>query len=327
MNVFREMASSVWNFSRYPGFLKNKKGKIFGFGALLMAFYLLFVFCFPFWNFLSKYGGYAGIISRYIPDFTYENGKLEASEKYHSEADGFYVDINTDETNQVSESSPEIRSALRTYGAVLAMDSTGAVIKGWNGQTLTVPYSAVGISSLNKEGLLRMVPMLQIMTVMLFVVLYLVLLGGFFVKVFLFAVFGMLVAAVMHVSLRFRQVYCLTVYTRTLPVILTILYAYFPFYIPGFSYITSLLTFVYLAIVFRRMKSNPVVFQRNTARTMQQEAPVRPEIPEEIQAPRQPENGNLTPSDSWSFSTGNHPDENNNQERSNENNDRNGNGN
>ena len=42
MNVFKEMVYAVGKPSAYLQFLKNKGGKVFGYGILLMFFYYLF---------------------------------------------------------------------------------------------------------------------------------------------------------------------------------------------------------------------------------------------------------------------------------------------
>ena len=41
MNVFKEMGCAVGKVSAYPKFLKNKKGKVFGYSVLLLFFYFI----------------------------------------------------------------------------------------------------------------------------------------------------------------------------------------------------------------------------------------------------------------------------------------------
>ena len=47
MNVFKEMLLSIYDYGSYSQFLKNRKGKVFGFGVLLLTIYFVLTMILP----------------------------------------------------------------------------------------------------------------------------------------------------------------------------------------------------------------------------------------------------------------------------------------
>ena len=68
MNIFKEMRLSIYSFKSYGEFLKNKKGKVFGFGVMLMVIYFLITMGVP----VIRFFGVETIsykIEKTVPDF------------------------------------------------------------------------------------------------------------------------------------------------------------------------------------------------------------------------------------------------------------------
>ena len=51
MNIFKEMALSIYSYKTYKEFLKNKKSKVFLFGIVLMLIYFAVTMLIPFAGF------------------------------------------------------------------------------------------------------------------------------------------------------------------------------------------------------------------------------------------------------------------------------------
>ncbi len=76
MNIFKEMVLSTYSYKSYGEFLKNKKGKVFGFGIVLMLIYFAVTVGIPFAKFQITTGGIAAIIEDNVPDFELSDGYL-----------------------------------------------------------------------------------------------------------------------------------------------------------------------------------------------------------------------------------------------------------
>jgi maltodextrin utilization protein YvdJ len=330
MKIIREMWNSIWNLDYYPEFLKNKKKKVFGFGALLIFFFSLLTMWLPVGQFFLETGGFKNMITENVPEFELAAGKLSLSKNIHLEGNGYYIDINTDASNDISENTAGLREALRLDDEVIAMDSSKMIIKNRGYQAQTIPYSMFGDLSMNKDQLYQLVPYMYVFYVLAMVIFYVVQVGMFFFELLFIAMLGQLLAGMTHTSIRFGKVYQLAVYTRTLPLIIKAAVAFVPGGVPEIWIVTLLISLIYLTIIFGKMKAAGTVVRTENEMTggHEEENPVHPEssggnytfrnpaeprqiyppakgTEEEKETPKLPEeeNGNLKPSDGWSFGT------------------------
>gem|GEM_PF-690092 len=265
MNIFREMAAAIWKFDYYPNFLKNRRGKVFGFSALLVLFSFLAVMCFPAVGLLNRNGGFSGIIQKYVPDFTFENNTLTCSKTVHYENGDYYVDVNTDPSNIITTDNASVRNVLAKHSYVLLMNSTGTVyMDGLSSSAQELKFSDPVFSGVafNKQGLLGFVPYLNGIFGMVLFITYWFYLAAFFFQLLFIAMLGKFLAAIYQVRIGYGQVYCLSIYTRTLPTAISLLSLFFPVLNMAAFYINFFIPIVYLGIIFSRMRGKNFVPER-----------------------------------------------------------------
>ena len=121
MNIFKEMALSVYSFGSYRQFLQNKKGKVFGFGIVLTAIYFGITMLIPFAiSAFSSDGSLRSTIDS-IPDFELEDGELWVDDVIEIDEGGTYIYIDTD-PDYVFYDADDMAPYLSDYSTALLMD-------------------------------------------------------------------------------------------------------------------------------------------------------------------------------------------------------------
>ena len=119
MNIFKEMLLSIYDFKSYGGFLRNRKGKVFCFGLLLMLLYFILTWILPFARFHSITGGFVRLVREYVPDFKLENGRLWLEESFEYDYMGTYIYIDTNEDYQLGEGEELMSGENAAYSNIL----------------------------------------------------------------------------------------------------------------------------------------------------------------------------------------------------------------
>lgn len=128
MNIFKEMALSIYSIKSYKEFLKNKKIKVFGFGLVLMLFYFLIAYAAPF--LVSQIGSsnLIKLIEEEVPDFELSDGTLWVDDVIEYEINDQYVYIDTD-PYYVFYDADEMKQYLVDYRQAILMDSEKIIVK------------------------------------------------------------------------------------------------------------------------------------------------------------------------------------------------------
>lgn len=251
MNIFKEMALSIYSYKSYSGFLKNKKSKVFGFGVMLMLLYFVITMVIPFAKFQITTGGITTIIEDTIPDFELSDGYLWVDDVIEFDEDGRYIYIDTD-PEYVFYDADEMKEYLYDYYQVILMDSEKIIVKN-NGQVQGAYFSDLDWE-FSKEELIGWVPFAYIFIVIGMVIAYIWMALLFFFGVLVVALIGMIVASCMKYSLTFGQLYLLGIYSRTLPLILKVIVSFLPFKIPFFTIINFGLSVLIIIVAIQKMK-------------------------------------------------------------------------
>lgn len=254
MNIFKEMAHSIYDFEGYKGFLKNKKGKVFLFGLVLMLAYFLVTMVVPFARFQFTTGGFGTIIREYVPDFELKDGKMWVESSFEYDYAGTYVNINTEEGFYFDDAD-QVESLLKEYPQVILMDSERAIVKN-NSRAETVYFSDLSGGTFNKENLLGYVPYTYMIIAGFGLVALLVMIGLFFFGVLFVALLGMIFTSGMRNKLTFGQLYKLGIYARTLPLLIKAVLKLVSIPIPFFWVINFGISVFYLYRVIGLMKKD-----------------------------------------------------------------------
>ena len=255
MNVFSELVHSVYDLKSYRLFLKDKKGKTFLFGFLLVLLYFLVTVILPFVQFQVSTGGIMNIAEELVPDFTIADGRLDMERQFEFAEGDTYIFVDTKNEEMAEE---KILENLREYSSVMILDSRNAIIKS-KGQVQTLYFSDLGDLDMSKSDLIEMVRPFVTMAIVLILVLSFVFMEVFFFFGVLFvALFGMIVASCMQCQLTFGQLYKLGIYTRTTPLIIKAVMSFLPFGIPFYTVISIGISLLYLSGGIRHIKTPPL---------------------------------------------------------------------
>lgn len=250
MNVFKEMALSIYDYGSYSQFLKNKKGKVFGFGVLLLTIYFVLTMILP--GILS--GGalfrLGDIINESMPDFSLKNGYLWVDDVIEYDIGTTYIYINTNSSLVLEE---ETISGFDRYSNVIIADNEMMLVKN-EGDWYPVVFSALEFE-LDKSDLLSYVPFLYVIIAVFMLFAYIWMLALFFFGVLFVALIGMIIASFMRYQLTFGQLYLMGVYSRTLSLLIKAIVSYLPFGIPYFWVLNFGLSALIIGLAIMKMKN------------------------------------------------------------------------
>ena len=251
MNIFKEMLLSIYSYKSYKEFLHNKKGKVFGFGLLLVLFYFMITMVVPFIGNQVKSGNLAKNIQENIPDFELRNGYLQVDDVIEYDDGSSYIYIDTDPEYYFYDAD-EMKEYLYAYTNAILMDSEKAIVKS-NGRVQGIYFSSLDFNC-SKETLIRLVPFIYVIIIVVYALMYIWMTALFFFGVLFVALLGMIVASCMKYQLTFGQLYLLGIYSRTLPLIIKAVISFLPFNISFFFIINFGLSLLLIGCAMQKMK-------------------------------------------------------------------------
>lgn len=265
MNIFKEMALSIYSFKSYKEFLNNKKSKVFLFGIVLMLIYFAVTVLIPFGVFQIRTGGIGALLDENIPDFELYDGELWVEDVIEYDAAGTYVYIDTD-PEYVFYDAEEMEEALYRYANVILMDSEKMILKS-GGEVQGFYFSDLDLECDKDDGM-KWVPFLNIMIAAGMVLACIWMCALFFFGVLFIALMGMIAASCMKYQITFGQLYLLGIYSRTLPLIIKAAVSFLPVNIPFFVIINFGISVFILVRVIQNLKEQqlkrPLEFTSNT---------------------------------------------------------------
>ena len=252
MNIFKEMGLSIYSYKSYMEFLKNKKGKVFGFGVILMVIYFLITMGIPVIRF---FGGesISTKIEKTVPDFELSDGELWVDDVFVYDYRGTYIEIDTD-SRSVLRNADDMRDFLDNYTQVIMMDSEKVIVKD-NGQIQQFYFPDLDFE-FSRNDLLLFVPYAYLFLVV-FLIAFFWMTAWFFVGVLIVALISMIVASCMNIKISFGKLYILGVYSRTLPLIIKAAVSFLPFGIPFFYIINFGLSVLIVRLALQKIKQQP----------------------------------------------------------------------
>lgn len=249
MNVFKEMVCSIFKPQVYPEFLKNGKGKIFGYGVLIMLFYYLLASpLFPLLSFQVVDGGFGHLIREELPDFELSSDGFWIEEPFYEDVGRSYLNLNTD----VVWNENDIYELVRGYDSVILMDAEKLVVKSQGQVQMLYSYQLEG-SVFNKETIMRFIPMLTLFLVLFMIFYYIWITALFFFGVLIVSLIGMILSSATKADLSFGQIYILAIYGRTLPLLIKGILRALSVNVPMFWVLNFGITLIYLFFAMRRI--------------------------------------------------------------------------
>lgn len=251
MNIFKEMALSVYSYKSYKEFLQNKKSKVFGFGLMLVLIYFAVTTLIPFAVKDIRNGGLKKQIEENVPDFELKDGVLWVDDVIEYDGGTTYLYIDTDPEYYFYDAD-EMAAYLYDYQTAVLMDSEKVIVKS-NNEVVGAYFSDLDFE-FSKEALKGWVPYAYAILIAAYILAYLWMAAVFFFGVLFVALLGMIVASCMKYQLTFGQLYLLGVYSRTLPLIIKAVLSFVPVGIPFFFVINFGLSLLIIGCAIQKMK-------------------------------------------------------------------------
>lgn len=265
MNVFKEMGCSVAKPSAYPEFLKNKRGKIFGYGMLLMLFYFLLSAVLPLLIFQVRTGGLGALVGDTLPDFEVTDEGFWIEEPFFYEGGGSYIELDSDYYFD-EDAAYEF---ARGYQSMILVDREKLIVKS-NGQIQTLYFYMLESGTyFSKQTIMAVIPMIYLFLILGLIFYFIIITALFFFGVLIVSLVGMLLNMILNAQLTFGEIFIVALYGRTLPllfkgiVLRLISWSVFPITIPYFWVINFGVTLVYMFLAMKRIgaqKSQPIQY-------------------------------------------------------------------
>lgn len=252
MNVFQEMALSVYSLKSYEKFKSNKKGKVFLFGFLLLLIYFIITIIVPMAKWQITDGGLSGMLKNYVPDFELSNGRLWVEREVGYEISDVYFYINTS-PDYILYDINEIKPLLSKYRTAVLMDSEKAIIKS-KGEVSVIYFNEYPDVTYTRMDLMDYAPYIYLFFLILILLIFIFMGIGVFLGALIVAVIGMIVTSCMQYKLTFGQLYTLSLHTRTPSLLLKAILSFVPIAIPFFFIINFAISICYLAGAIHKLK-------------------------------------------------------------------------
>ena len=193
------------------------------FGVLIVTIFWIMVSVVPVVTFFVRTGGFSKIVETYVPEFTLQNGTLQAEQSYHFANGMMYIDVNTDPSNVLDPSSQKLRTILSLNDTVFVADSKRAIFKvtpidGAN-RAQMIEFSSLEGMTITKDYLRQLAPVMNVMECIMCIVFFFVHLAGYFIYSWIIAFAGRIFARFYRMNLSTKEVFPLAVYARAFPVL------------------------------------------------------------------------------------------------------------
>jgi hypothetical protein len=244
MNFFEKLFSSITAPKMYPRMVREGLGKAF---LYLFLFSLIFgtISAVITWYEVNKgVNSFSDLVKADLPEFTLSEGEL------HVEGD---MPIVLEETSSSiimidvsGETTPDI---LDNYESGMLVLKDRMVTKENNIETTEINFSTLTFD-LTKDMVVTWLPLLQWLSVIAAVVVFIFFFIGKMVSALLVSVLGLIFSAIQKAEARFGQLYSIAIYALTLPSILKIISSFVAISFPWYIYYAVVLVYVWFALKY-----------------------------------------------------------------------------
>jgi len=297
MNFFSRVKTAVVNLENYNVFLGEKISVAIKYFFLIVLILVLVIAVAQTYSIMGMVNKGVQYIQNEMPDFLYQDGKLEFSENVNAYDEQFDVYMIADTSDELSEEKiNEYKDQIKSSGIIFLKDN---LIYKVGNQEVKYNYSELSseleITDLNKEKMLQYISSVGMIGIAITIVLgivfgmYIVQVISIFMDWVMITLFTLISSRICGMSINYKSAFNISIYALTLPIILTMLYnvAYylFDFYIEYFRTVYLLISYVYIVAVILMIKSDLIKQHIEVSKIVE----VQKEVHEELQ---NPENSN-----------------------------------
>ncbi|MEY8338224.1 DUF1189 domain-containing protein [Lachnospiraceae bacterium 62-35] len=252
--IFVDLAYAVKSPSKYKRFLDRKAWQVILYGVLLIAVYFLLANVLPMVRFQRMYGNFQALVERHIPEFELKNGRFYMEPVFFLDESRIYVDVDTS-MEWVSARQDEVMNILkdRYYMTVIISDSRNMAVKS-NDDIQFIDFQNLYGMNFGKKDLYRFIPVINTVITLGMILWYLFDIALFFFGILILSLIGLGIKSAIGGDLSFGKIYCLSVYARTLPLMIKMLLALVHIRIPFFWLMSIAISAAYLNAAFKKLQ-------------------------------------------------------------------------
>lgn len=214
MNVVKEIGGAVAGVKAYPNFLKNKKGKVFWYGVLVVTIFFLLANVRGIIGCSTFLAGFEALIMDNVPDFSVKNGAFYIEEPFYLDEEGLLVMFDSNQDIVSAYSEDEWKYELIDYDSAIILDAHAILAKS-DGKIQMAEWPAE--FDFDRSSLVNFQPIMVICVVVFYLFSYLWGIAMYFFAALFVALVGMLIASTQKYKFTFGQIYLLSIYAKTLP--------------------------------------------------------------------------------------------------------------
>jgi hypothetical protein len=253
LNFFNRVFYSIAGFSKYIHLIREKVGKavlyLIIFGLVLGVVSIL-----P--SYIKSNDELNTLIKSFdtsVPDFSFENGKLDVKGKMPIIIDNVGSVFIIDTSGKTDE------SIMDNYDNVTLVTSDRMIQKTFANKQIT-EFSILKTINVTKATVKTMLPMIKVLMLVFHFFALVFFVGGRFLIALILSLFALILNAALKTALPYRDIFKLSIYVMTLPMLLGVVFDIALVGIPYFWAISTLIfyvvSFVYLWGAFTAIKSS-----------------------------------------------------------------------
>lgn len=317
INFFKKIWYSITKFEKYPEMATEGFGKALKYLIIICAFTTIFMTISSVIEMKKMVGELSEYISENIPEFSYEDGKIQMDTQEPIIIDDIaYEGINRiiinptlekDEDKETFEKANDLEGVTIYFfkNQIIVrtkVENLDAQISPYTYKDFIQNYAGNDIKTFDKEQLIQYMNSSKMngfygqYAISAFMALLIVEIMITLIDVLEIAAFGWLTALIARIRIRFVAIYNMAVYALTLPMFLNIIYIivnYFTkFTINYFQVAYITIAYIYLATVIFLLKDDLIKKLEEVERIKKEQEKVREEIQEDSRDKKENEDKN-----------------------------------
>jgi hypothetical protein len=249
MGFFPKILHSVAGFGKYRYFIRQRPGKAVVY-LLLLSLILGAVGLIPFLlDFNNALSDFIAGFDKSVPDFTFENGRLSV------EGDMPIILGEGSSTVIIDTSGGTDESVLDNYDNAVLITSDRMIQKNYANKQVT-NFSLMQGVKLDREGVKSVLPLLKSLSVLILIFGAVFFVCAKFISALIVSLAGLIINAARGTRLLYGDVFKISVYSLTLPLLLGTLIDLTGVAVPYLSLIFYLIAIIYVWGAFNSIKKD-----------------------------------------------------------------------
>ncbi len=227
MNFFHQLFYAVIKPKQYYRLTKVSGGRSTGF-VFLFLFLLSLLSIVPMINSTMGPTGFFRTFQEDLPDFELSNGELYVSERFEANEDTVYVLIDT------TVDRFEYEDIDKDYDQVVLISRTNLFNYQSYGKLQEIEFEDLRGFHLDNKSLASLIPFLYPIIILIAILIYVFLLGSYYLSALLYSLLGLFVSSVSNARLTYATIFKTAIYSKVTIRILYSLFDLTSFTMPGY---------------------------------------------------------------------------------------------